>query len=225
MKDVKIFLCQPTRCPEHDLVAALGETALQEIDRILLNNNIDLLIQAGATQIYVDGDENVLDEVFRTEEMLQIFRFLGAREEKSVISQLREKFSQAEDKYFLLLGNSFGLHPGYYASLRNQLEIEEDICVVHSDIHERICGIAAYRLEEALFSFLQEPVNKQQLVFSPNAPDRYYLFTDGLCVVDSLAQFQDLYRQLSHRENVHLCSKYFYDQFTEHFIEFKELLK
>lgn len=225
MKDVKIFLSQPKRCPDNELVGALGDAALQEIDRILFNNNIDLLIQAGATQIYIDGDENVLDEVFRTEEMLHIFRFLVPGEEKPVISQLLEKFTQAEDKYFLLLGNSFGLHPAHYTSLRNQLEIEEDICVVHSDVHERICGIAAYRLEETLFSFLSEPVTKQQLVFSPTAPDRYYLFTDGLCVVDSIAEFQELYRQLSHRENIHLCSKYFYDQFTEHFIEFKELLK
>jgi hypothetical protein len=203
----------------------LGEETCKVIDNILLNNNVELLLQAGADEIIITGEKSMLDEIFYTEELLGKFHFLPRHDDEPTFTALFEKYFHSDDKYFILLGNTFGLSPAYYAGLRNQLGIDEDVCVVHTASEERVCGAGILHIEASTLRFLDETTTKDQFIFSPDAPDRYFLFSNGFCLVDTLADFRELYRRLSHRENIHLCSKYFYDQFTEIFIEFKELLK
>ncbi len=225
MKTVKSFIWSTERKEDSELFAALGAEALAKFDRILMNNTIELLLEANAEHICLFVDEMMLDEMFHAETYKDIFTFLHSPETPDGLPRLIEKQLKTEEKFFITKSNSFGFFPALFAGLKNYLEIEEDVCVLYASKSERLCALGATRFEDSLLQFLDDRHTKQDFVYSMDSPDRYYIFQNNLFVVDTVADFRELYRRLSHRENIHLCSKYFYDQFTEIFIEFKELLK
>ena len=225
MKNVKSFIWLNERKEDSELLTGMGSEALGMFDRIMMNNMIELQLQSNADKIYLFEEETALDEIFRTEQYKEVFTFFPRPAHPMELAGLIGKQLQKEEKFIISKGNSFGFHPALYSGLKNYLEIEEDVCVLYSSSLKQLCAIGATRFEDSLLGFLQGAGTQDEFVFGTESPDRFYIFLNNLCLVDTIADFRELYRQLSHRENIHLCSKYFYDQFTEIFIEFRELLK
>ena len=140
------------------------------------------------------------------------------------MNQRQKVPTRAHRGVFILFSSIAGLDLNLLDEMQNLLNLEEDVCILFSTVAGKLCGLAALRLDNSLKELILGKHDRTAIDVISNV-DKYFILRECLQGVETIADLKQFYLLLSNRENNHLCSKYFYDQLIEIFIETKEFLK
>ncbi len=226
MTGINIFLYCPTRKTDSELTRCIDGAILDRLDRILLNNSIEILFIGGAETITIIGTLELLDPVFRNNGYIEKIVCLSPETGVNTAIFAADALAKAaaNKKAFILFSNTAGLGAKLLDDMKNILNIEEEVCAIYSTADGKLLGLGVLHYDESIAGMFSEDGAVDTLEFVKDV-DRYFILREGVYGVETKADLKRLYTVLSNRENNHLCSKYFYDQLTEIFIETKELLK
>ncbi len=199
---------------------------LDRLDQILLNNSIEILMNSGAEKVIVFGSDELIDIKFQNNEYPGKILCVSPEpgENPAMFTSDIVSKSVQKKKALLLYSNIAGLEQKLLDDMQNLLNIEEDVCVVYSTGNNKLCGIGLLRYDEGITEIFSD-IGVVDTIEFVKKHDRYFILRNSIHLVETVADLKQLYIVLSNRDNNHLCSKYFYDQLTEVFIETKELLK
>ncbi len=225
MQAPSVIIYKPVIPKDSELVQILGEAAVEKLFSLLINNNIEVVLKSGCSKIILVNCENLLDDIFEDDESNSKIVHIPVEVQTDGIFNQIEKVVSVDEKLLFIKGNTIGLTDGYLLKISNQLELEEDVCVINYDDDDELCAYASVGVNSFMTEQIISGLKYSSIIKNDSLPDKFFIFQKEIHSINFISDFPKLYNYISIRENEHLCSKYFYDQFTEIFIEFRDLLK
>ena len=160
------------------------------------------------------------------EDISSQFEFINYTIEENIYEKLFEINSDDYGRNLLIFPNTIGFSSQDIKRVFDLLLDDGDALVIGKTKDNRGCFIGTNFLDEQLINHISESnFEFDDLLKRIKRKNVYYFVFNGYLSVNKLIDFKDLYILLSNRESEKFCSENIHKEFTNLFIEYKELLK
>ncbi len=205
-----------------------AEHSLLLYSSLMMNNfeNINQLNNVSKTVFCFDAkDKEFLPEAFKSENKI-IFSF-----DTSIFQTYFQKMS---DKHFTTCGSnlivfsrSMGVTKELIEKALDKLAIEDEAIVIGRTIENYISFIGFNNYNPELFNEIDwQMVNYDSFLAKACKHENFIqVLVGNFMMIKNLNDFKKLYSELSKKDSLAYCSPEMHEQFTNLFIEYKDLLK
>ncbi len=153
--------------------------------------------------------------------------FFGDLNHKTEILKLMsEKYFSDSSNNLIIFPNSIGVSFTDIQKVFNLLSIEDEAVVIGKSNRNKIIFIGFNSFNKELFSDLNwESLNYDNLLVRLGKHDNFLHVLGNYLAINDITDFKNLYTELSKKESLSYCSQKMHEQFTNLFIEYKELIK
>ena len=195
----------------------------------LMMNNIENINQVSNVSKTVfcfdEKDKELLPEVFNSEDKIIFTR--STLDFQNYFQKLSDKHFSTCISNLIIFSRSIGITKELIEKALDQLAIEDEAIVIGRTIENYISFIGFNNYNSELFneidwqlvdydSFLTKACNYENFI---------HVLNGNFMMIKNLNDFKRLYTELSKKESLAYCSPNMHEQFTNLFIEYKDLLK
>lgn len=153
-------------------------------------------------------------------------KFYENGEKWNLVSSVSSKIINQEGTNLLVFfSHSIGISPARINSLFNLLNNDDNNIVAGISSQDKLAFYGINHFDPLLFEEINPFTSGRDDFLRMAGKMNNYLFAlDGFFTVETLDDFRELYKLLSTKESIEYCSHEIHEQFTNLFIEYKELL-
>lgn len=172
---------------------------------------------------------DIRDESFIPTSMVEsnLCRYYRAGEKWKLIESVVNKHLGIDSTSILILfSQSIGIGPSGFQTICNLLNNDDNNFITGVTHSNKIAFFAFNYLDPKMFAGMSSTsIEMDEMYRTVNKLDNYLFELKGFYSVEKIEDFQKLYRVLSTKDSIEFCSQEIHEQFTNLFIEYKELLK
>lgn len=144
---------------------------------------------------------------------------------KLLASVSQQKTGTDNSNILVLLSNTIGITPASLQYLFNLLNNDDNNIITGSSLNGTVAFFGYNFFDPALFGSLGPgSISSDDFLRAANKANGFIFSLKGYHSVGDLEDFRKLYRMLSTKDSIDYCSQSIHEQFTQLFIEYKELL-
>ncbi len=171
-----------------------------------------------------EKDKNNLPQEFEKQSTEIFWGDLNHKSE--ILKLMSDKYFVNSNNNLLIFSNSIGISFSEIQKAFNLLSIEDEAVVIGKSNRDKIIFIGFNSFNKDLFSDLNwETLSYENLLARLGKHDNFLHVLGNYLAVNDIIDFKNLYTELSKKESLFYCSQTMHEQFTNLFIEYKELLK
>ncbi len=149
-------------------------------------------------------------------------------------SSLHKYFQKLSDKHFnscnsnlIIFSRSMGITKDLLEKALDQLTIEDEAVVIGKTSENYISFIGFNNFNNELFNEIDwETIDYDSLLAKACRHENFiHVLSGNILLIKNLNDFKKLYSELSKKESLSYCNHEMHEQFTNIFIEYKDLLK
>jgi len=200
----------------------------QLLYQALIENHREIVSQqpviSPAVFCFDNSDKDLMPLSFLSENTSSFFA--GTCEKHNYIKLLAEKYSNKYSNNLIIFSNSIGISSGDISKIFNLLAMEDETIVIGKSSNSRIAFLGFNSFNKELFMDIDwNNLNYESLLQIVNKHENFIHVMNNFMLIENLADFKQLYAELSKKESLSYCSQQMHEKFTHLFIEYKELLK
>jgi len=187
-------------------------------------NLISLTNSHNLVYCFDEKDKDFLPKEFNDSEASLIF---GKTENKSeIIKSLSDKYFSLASKNLFVSSNSIGISKSDIQRAFNLLSVDDDTVVIGRTNNNKAAFIGFNNFNQELFLNIDwNNCNYDYLLANINRHENFVHVLGNFLSINNLEDFKRLYTELSKKDSLNYCSPKMHEEFTNLFIEYKELLK
>jgi len=152
--------------------------------------------------------------------------FSNTETRQAIIKILSDKFFGKSNKNLIVFSNSIGMNDADIRRAFNLLSIDDEAVVIGRTNNNKAAFIGFNTFNSDLFYNIDwNNCNYDYLLTNVNKHENFVHVLGNYMYIDNVEDFKNLYKELSKKESLTYCSQKMHEEFTNLFIEYKELLK
>lgn len=191
----------------------------------LLQNSLEILTPVNSdTQIIVCFD--VEDKDFIPEGLDKNFtlEFVRSREPGISFEMLNRKYFGSSSCNIVIFSNIIGFSKSDLLSYQERLNGDEHVFVIGKSENNKVALLSFNTMPGVLTGMDDFSIRFDDFLKLGCKSDSHLHVLDAPPVISNLDDFRKLYKNLSKKESLNYCSHQIHEQFTNLFIEYKDLL-
>lgn len=151
--------------------------------------------------------------------------FGDTADKKSLLKTMSDKYFNNSNNNIIIFSDSIGITQDIQKTF-NLLQIDDEVVVLGKTKNDKIAFIGFNSFNKELFlDITWDNLTYDYLLAKVNKHDNLIHVLGNHMLINSIADFKNLYAELSKKESLAYCSQNMHERFTHLFIEYKELLK
>lgn len=138
---------------------------------------------------------------------------------------LEQDYFSVFENNILIQANSIGISAHTFEKTFNMLSIEDEAIVIGKSITKKVALLGFNNIDLQLLEHLfSVNFDYDKFLFEIGKSDLFINTLNGFQLIEDFIDFKNLYLELSKKESLSYCSQQIHEQFTNLFIEYKDLL-
>jgi hypothetical protein len=153
------------------------------------------------------------------------FFFTSDKNLTKSLANLEQNYFSVYENNILIRANAIGISAHTIEKTFNMLSIEDDALVIGKSVTKKVALLGFNNIELQLLEYLfSVNYDYDKFLFETGKSDLFLNTLNGFQLIEDFSDFKNLYIELSKKESLSYCSQQIHEQFTNLFIEYKDLL-
>jgi hypothetical protein len=170
-----------------------------------------------------EKDENYIPKNFFPDDSIIFFN--TSENINSNLEGLEQNYFSIFENNILISADVIGVSEKTIQKIFNLLAIEDDVLVIGKSINKKVALLGFNNLKiNFLDKMFSAAPDYDKFLLEAGKSDLFLNTLNGFQLIENFHDFKNLYIKLSKKESLSYCSQQMHEQFTNLFIEYKDLL-